>query len=124
MLWPGLPAHLGQEPPAECLGAKVWTWFDAQCTRFLAVDYRALVERVLQGGKDEEVLSWCFKQGRQPSEEEIEIGNEFMVKRGWRDSSTGSLLRPPGRKGARRSSVNAAGAGNTRLAEAGSGRNS
>ena len=81
----------GRLPEGYNLGTKVWTWFDARCTRFLAVNYEALVERVLAGGTDEEILAWCFKQGRRPSEEEIEIWNEFMTKRGWRDSSSAVL---------------------------------
>ena len=81
----------GKLPEGYNLGTKVWTWFDARCTRFLAVDYDALVERVLRGGTDEEVLEWCFEQGRRPREEEIEIWNEFMMKRGWRDSSSAAL---------------------------------
>ena len=78
-------------PEGYNLGTKVWTWFDARCTRFLAVDYQALVEQVLRGGTDEEILTWCFEHGRRPSDEEIEVWNEFMTKRGWRDSSSAAL---------------------------------
>jgi len=78
-------------PPGYNLGTKVWTWFDARSTRFLAVNYEALAERVLCGGTDEEIPAWCFEHGRRPSEEEIEIWNEFMTKRGWRDSSSDAL---------------------------------
>ena len=81
----------GRLPPDYNVGTKVWTWFDARCTRFLAVDYAALAQRVLAGGADEEILAWCFEQGGRPSEEEIEIWNEFMMKRGWRDSSSAAL---------------------------------
>jgi hypothetical protein len=81
----------GRLPDGYNVGTTVWTWFDPRCTRFLAVDYRALAERVLAGGTDEEVLAWCFENGRRPSEEEIEIWNEFMTKRGWRDSSSTAL---------------------------------
>jgi hypothetical protein len=81
----------GRMPAGYNLGTKVWTWFDARCTRFLAVNYEALAERVLAGGTDEEILAWCFEQGRRPSEEEIEIWNEFMTKRGWRDGTSAAL---------------------------------
>jgi len=81
----------GRLPDGYNVGTKVWTWFDARCTRFLAVDYGALAERVLAGDTDEEVLAWCFENGRRPSEEDIEIWNEFMTKRGWRDSSSAAL---------------------------------
>ena len=64
--------------------------FDGRCSRFLRVDYPALGERVLQGGTDEEILAWCFAQGRRPSEEEILVWNSFMRKRGWRDEEDGT----------------------------------
>ena len=67
--------------------------FDGRCVNFLKVDYPALVERVKQGGSDEEILEWCFAQGRKPSAEEIEIWNEFMRKRGWNDEATPTLQR-------------------------------
>jgi hypothetical protein len=79
---------VGRLPEGYNVGTKQRTWFDARCTRFLAVNYEALVERVLAGGKDEEILAWCFEHGRRPDEEEIEIWNEFMIKRGWRDGSS------------------------------------
>lgn len=60
--------------------------FDGRCCRFLGVDYPALEERALAGGTDEEILAWAFGRGRQPSEEEIEIWNGFMMKLGWRDA--------------------------------------
>jgi gluconokinase len=66
--------------------------FDSRCCRFLHIDYSALEAETLKGDKsDEQLLEWAFKQGRQPSEEEIEIWNAFMTKRGWRDSGTERL---------------------------------
>jgi hypothetical protein len=67
------------------------TAFDARCTRFLGVNYDELVERTLKGGSDEEILEWCFEKGRRPSEEEIEIWNAFILKRGWRDAGSADL---------------------------------
>lgn len=61
------------------------TWFDGRCTRFLGVSYKALTERVLVGGTDDELLAWCCSHGRKPEAEEILIWNSFMSKRGWRD---------------------------------------
>jgi hypothetical protein len=65
--------------------------FDGRCVRFLRVDYDALVKRTLQGGADEEVLEWCFQNGRRPGEEEIFIWNTFLAKRGWRDEVSEEL---------------------------------
>ena len=64
--------------------------FDGRCCRFLKVDYGALRARVLQGGSDEDILQWCFAQGRRPSEEEVLIWNSFLRKRGWRDEEDGT----------------------------------
>jgi hypothetical protein len=67
--------------------------FDGRCVRFLTVPYEELKSRVLEGGSDEEILEWAFRRGRRPSEEEIEIWNEFMRKCGWDDEITPILER-------------------------------
>ena len=65
--------------------------FDGRACTFLRVAYPDLVEHVAQGGSDEEILEWCFAQGRKPSDEEIEIWNDFMSKRGWNDEMSPRL---------------------------------
>jgi gluconokinase len=72
-------------------GAEMKGSFDSRCCRFLRIDYAALEKETLKGGSDEELLEWAFVHGRQPSEEEIEIWNTFMTKRGWRDAGTQRL---------------------------------
>ena len=67
--------------------------FDGRCLSFLGVEYPAIIEKVSQGADDEEVLEWCFEQGRRPSDEQIEIWNEFMRKRGWNDEASSTLER-------------------------------
>ena len=67
--------------------------FDGNCTTFLRIDYHQLVERVKQGGTDDEILQWCFAQGRQPSQDEVHVWNEFMRKRGWHDEIAEFLTR-------------------------------
>lgn len=67
--------------------------FDGRALSLLRIEYGALVERVKAGGSDEEILQWCFETGRRPSEEEIEIWNDFLRKRGWNDEVTPTLLR-------------------------------
>jgi Domain of unknown function (DUF5069) len=67
------------------------TGMDGRCVRFLHIDYSRLVERTLQGGTDEEILEWCFQNGRRPNDEEILVWNGFMSKRGWRDEASESL---------------------------------
>jgi len=65
--------------------------FDDRVCKFLGVDFDDLSVRALQGGSDEEILDWCFEQGRKPDAEQIEVWNGFMMKRGWRDSGSAGL---------------------------------
>jgi gluconokinase len=65
--------------------------FDARCCRFLGIEYAALEAETLKGGSDEELLGWAFRKGRKPDEDEIEMWNAFMSKRGWRDDATKRL---------------------------------
>lgn len=66
--------------------------FDSRCCRFLQIDYAALEAETLKGDKsDEELFEWACQRGRRPNEEEIEIWNAFMMKRGWRDAGTQRL---------------------------------
>jgi hypothetical protein len=65
--------------------------FDGRVCRFLGVTYTAIIDRVLAGFSDEEILAWCFRNGRHPTDEEIFIFNAFMSKRGWKDDSTAEL---------------------------------
>jgi gluconokinase len=67
--------------------------FDDRVCRFLGVDYEALQARTLEGGTDEEVLEWCFANGRRPDAEQVEVWNTFMLKRGWRDAASAGLER-------------------------------
>lgn len=67
--------------------------FDGRCVALLHVKYPELVERVAQGGSDEDILEWCFTHGRKPAEDEIHVWNEFMRKCGWNDEITETLVR-------------------------------
>jgi len=66
--------------------------FDERCVTFLHVSYPELVEQAGKGGSDREVLEWCYKKGRKPSQEEIEVWNEFLRKRGWNDEMSARLV--------------------------------
>lgn len=87
-------AAAGKLPPdwQAARGMAYPTSFDARCCRFLNVGYAALETEALQGSKsDEALLEWAFQHGRRPGEEEIQIWNAFMTKRGWRDDGTQRL---------------------------------
>ena len=61
---------------------------DGRHCRFLHVEYAGLCARVRQGGSDDELLQWCFCNGRKPEQEEILLFIAFMAKRGWRDDTS------------------------------------
>ena len=82
----------GKLAPGYFVGVEDPTFFDARCTRFLGVNYDELVKRTLEGGSDDEILEWCFANGRRPSEEETTIWNTFLAKRGWRDDASEELV--------------------------------
>ena len=64
---------------------------DSALCNFLRIHHRDLIERVKQGGTDEEILEWCFEKGRKPNQGDIFVWNGFMSKLGWRDSVTPRL---------------------------------
>lgn len=82
--------HAAGQLPAE-YQENLGGGFDERCLTFLGIDYAALVERVKEGGSDGEILEWAFTHGRRPSEEQIEVWNDFMRKRGWRDAGSERL---------------------------------
>jgi hypothetical protein len=73
-------------------GTEAGGTFDARCCRFLRISYSAIEAEALKSDKtDEQLLEWVFANGRKPDDDEIEIWNEFMSKRGWRDAATKRL---------------------------------
>lgn len=73
------------------LGAASQGSFDWRCCEFLKIDYATLVSETLKGNSDEDLLAWAYENGHQPNDQEIEIWNAFMIKRGWRDAGTQRL---------------------------------
>jgi hypothetical protein len=72
-------------------GCGVWDCFDARFCRFFGVDENELTRRTLEGENNEEILEWCFDRFGRPNEEKIEVWNNFVSKRGWRDESSAEL---------------------------------
>ncbi|HEX2861070.1 MAG TPA: DUF5069 domain-containing protein [Lacunisphaera sp.] len=67
-------------------------FFDARCCRFLGVRYRDLREHTLAGGSDAAVLAWAEAHGAKArTDEECEVWNMFMSKRGWRDAAAAGV---------------------------------
>jgi gluconokinase len=64
---------------------------DAACTNFLRINYGVLTQRVLKGGTDEEILEWCFQNGRRLNEGDMTVWNGFVSKLGWNDFASPAL---------------------------------
>ena len=58
---------------------------DGACTNFLRINYGVLRQRVLKGGSDEEILDWCYTNGRRLNEGDLVVWNSFVNKLGWND---------------------------------------
>jgi gluconokinase len=90
LVWFARMLHKARLHAADRLGPDYTPWlgkgFDGRCLRYLKIEYPALIARAFEGGTDEEMLEWCFTHGRRSTDEEILIFNEFMVKRGIRDT--------------------------------------
>jgi len=83
----------GQGKLAEDFCDNLGGGFDGRCVDFLRVSYADLTARVLQGGSDEEILHWCFETGRELSEGDIFIWNQYLSKVGWKDGVSEILAR-------------------------------
>jgi hypothetical protein len=64
---------------------------DGFCASFLRITYEALQERVLAGGTDEQILEWCFDNGRRLNEDDLLVWNGFILKLGWNDPASRRL---------------------------------
>ena len=82
--------HAAGQLPADYTG-NLGEGFDKTCVQLLGIPYADLVERVKQGGSDEEIFAWCQEKGRPLSEQDYVIWNEFMRKRGWNDVASERL---------------------------------
>jgi hypothetical protein len=60
---------------------------------FLRVDYEQLRQRVLEDGSDEEILEWCYQNGRRLNEGDLLVWNNFSSKFGCNDFATPTLER-------------------------------
>ncbi len=68
--------------------------FDLRCCSFLRVAYDELKARVLAGSATEaQLLAWAHERGGARTDEECEIWNGFMMKRGWRDAGAETLAK-------------------------------
>ena len=81
----------GKLPPDYV--ANLGKGFDGRCCNFLRVNYDELKARVLAGDADEALLAWSHERGGARTDEECEVWNGFMIKRGWRDAGAETLAK-------------------------------
>jgi Domain of unknown function (DUF5069) len=67
--------------------------FDDRCCKLLNISYETLAAEVRKGLSDEQAWDWAVANGKAPDEEQIEVWNGFMTKRGWQDEVTETLIR-------------------------------
>lgn len=84
---------VGKLPPdyVPQLGDTQFYTLDGRCCRFLGVPYAEVQARTLQGGTDEEILSWVHARGAARTDEECHVWNRFIAKLGWRDERSAVL---------------------------------
>jgi len=59
--------------------------FDLRCCSLLGVNYEELACAVGSTLSNEDAWRWASQHGKAPSEEQIEVWNGFMTRRGWND---------------------------------------
>lgn len=59
--------------------------FDLRCCSLLGVNYEELTIAIGSTLSDEDAWNWVCKHGKAPTEEQIEVWNGFMTRRGWKD---------------------------------------
>jgi gluconokinase len=84
----------GQLQPAADYVPNLGKGFDGRCCNFLRVNYEELKARTLGGDLDDtQLLAWCEQRDSARTDEECEIWNGFMMKRGWRDAGAEILAK-------------------------------
>jgi gluconokinase len=67
--------------------------FDVRCCSLLGINYDALAAAVGSSMTDEQAWEWVSQNGKAPTEEQIEVWNGFMTRRGWKDDIADILER-------------------------------
>ena len=86
--------HAKQLLPADyvpLLGDAQFYTLDGRICRFLGLPYASIQARTLEGGSDEEILSWVHAHGAARTDEECHVWNRFIAKLGWRDERSAVL---------------------------------
>lgn len=81
----------GLLPADYNLGFADPTSFDARFCRFWEIDYEEVWAKTLEGIANEAVFDFCFRNRKRPNEDQVEVWNNFLAKRGWRDNGAAVL---------------------------------
>lgn len=86
--------HAAGRLPVDDYAANLGKGFDGRCCSFLRIAYDDLKARVLAGDLDDaRLLAWSHERGGPRTDEECEVWNGFMMKRGWRDAGAEVLAK-------------------------------
>lgn len=86
--------HGAGKLPADEYVANLGKGFDKRCCGFLRISYDELKARVVAGtGSDPSLLAWAEDLGGRRSDEDCELWNSFMMKRGFRDEASSTLAK-------------------------------
>lgn len=76
--------HAGGELGADYV-PNLGKGFDIRCCSLIGVNYEELAREVGSTLSDEEAWNWACHHGKSPTEEQVEVWNGFMTRRGWND---------------------------------------
>lgn len=86
--------HAAGRLPAADYAPNLGKGFDGRCCAFLRVAYDDLKAHVLASAADDTAaLAWAEQRGGARTDEECEVWNGFMMKRGWRDAGAEVLAK-------------------------------
>lgn len=86
--------HAAGKLPVGDYASNLGKGFDGRCCAFLRINYDELKQHVLSSGAtDDQVLDWAENRGGRRPDEDCELWNGFMMKRGWRDAGAETLAR-------------------------------
>ena len=86
--------HGAGKLPADEYVANLGKGFDKRCCGFLRINYVELTARVMLGtDTDAVLLTWAEERGGRRSDEDCELWNSFMMKRGFRDEASTTLAK-------------------------------
>jgi hypothetical protein len=86
--------HAAGKLPMDEYGPNMGNGFDGRCCTFLRVDYQDLATKTRDGAEsDERLLAWAEERGGRRTDDECEIWNCFLMKRGFRDEVSSILAK-------------------------------